>query len=62
LQSFVTGTGRHKQEIMLQNIVRTESDPSLFQIPAGYTRVEREPAVMTPGPLVPLPAPAANPQ
>jgi hypothetical protein len=37
---FAHGEGR--RETVLQKVTRKEPDPTIFQIPAGYTRLERE--------------------
>jgi hypothetical protein len=33
--------GIHRSELNLSNIQRIEPDPSLFEIPPGYTLIER---------------------
>lgn len=38
----VSANGDHRRETMLKKVMRKEPDPVLFQIPAGYTRIERE--------------------
>jgi hypothetical protein len=42
---FAHGEGR--REVVLQKVTRKEPDPAIFQIPAGYARLERE--IPTPG-------------
>jgi len=38
----VSANGEHRRETVLKKVVRKEPAPELFQIPAGYTRLERE--------------------
>lgn len=38
----VSANGDHRRETTLQKFSRKEPDPALFQIPAGYTRVQPE--------------------
>ena len=45
-QIFLAG-GTRKTETVLQNIVRREPDPALFQIPSDYTIVQPETGRMT---------------
>jgi hypothetical protein len=45
----VSASGEYRRETVLQKVSRKEPDPALFQIPAGYTRVQRENSPGGPG-------------
>jgi hypothetical protein len=64
LEVSYNNQSKYRMETALTKIVRQEPDPSLFEIPAGYTVTERIPEALHPralGPLQPAQQSPSNP-